>query len=88
MNRDQMRLLPIGFAICLLVLFLSFRWLPAIVLPLVAVGLSALITLGLMAWFGLTLDVVTNIVPLLIVIIGISDSIHLISRHLEETGSR
>lgn len=72
MNRDQLRLLPLGFAIRLVVLLDSFRWWPALVLAIAAVGFAALVCVGLMAWVGATLDVITNIVPLLIVIIGVS----------------
>lgn len=84
MRSDQLRLLPIGFGLCLLILYLAFRWPPAIAFPLLTVAFAALGIVGAMAWLGVALDVVNNIVPLLVVIIGISDSIHLISRYGEE----
>lgn len=84
MSADQTRLLPIGFALCLVILGVAFRWVFAVVFPLLAVGISAALVVGGMAWFGVQINVVNNVVPLLILIIGISDSIHLIGRYGEE----
>lgn len=84
MKDDQGFLLPISFGLCLIVLFLSFRWIPGVVFPLVTVGIAAAMVVGAMGWAGIDFDIINNIVPVLIVIIGISDSIHLISRYIEE----
>lgn len=84
MKSDQARLLPIGFGLCLIILFIAFRWVYAVVFPLLAVGVSVALVVGSMAWLGLQINVVNNVVPLLILIIGISDSIHLIGRYGEE----
>lgn len=84
MRADQTIMLPTAILVCLLILFGAFRWLPAAILPLIAVVLSVIMIVGGMAWVGEPFNVVNNIVPLLVIVIGISDAIHLINRYGEE----
>lgn len=84
MEHDNFRIVPLTLLVCLVLLYVSFRWVPGTVLPVVAVGLSALMVVGAMALLGQTMNVVNNIIPPLLIIIGVSDSIHLIGRYREE----
>ncbi len=84
MRADQARLIPGTLLVCLIALGMAFRWLPGLLLPLVAVTLTALWVLGGMALFGEPLNVINNSLPALLIIIGISDSIHLVGRYREE----
>jgi predicted RND superfamily exporter protein len=84
MKVDQGFLLPLSFALCFVVLLVSFRWVPAVVLPLATVGVAAACLVGGMAWVGEDFNILNNIIPLLVIIIGISDSIHVLSRYGEE----
>ena len=84
MRRDQMVLVPGTLAVSLLLLILAFRWWAGVALPLIKVALTSLWVLGGMALFGVKLNVVTNILPALLIIIGLSDSIHLITRYVQE----
>lgn len=84
MQADQAVLIPMTLLVCALLLWFSFRWWVAVVAPLVTVGVAALVTLGLMGWLGITLTILTNVVPALLIIIGISDSIHVVARYREE----
>ncbi|MFK7985004.1 MAG: RND family transporter [Sandaracinaceae bacterium] len=84
MEHDNFRIVPLTLLVCLVLLYVSFRWVPGMVLPVVAVGLSALMVVGAMAFLGETMNVVNNIIPPLLIIIGVSDSIHLIGRYREE----
>ncbi|MFT6396040.1 MAG: putative RND superfamily exporter protein [Bradymonadia bacterium] len=84
MRADQTIMLPLSLGVCILILFASFRWLPAMVLPTFAVVISAVILVGGMAAFGEPFNIINNIVPLLIIIIGISNTIHLVNRYGEE----
>ena len=81
---DNVRIVPLTLVVCLLVLFLSIRWLPGMVLPLVSVGVSTIITIGAMALFGEPMNVINNILPPLLVIIGVSEAIHVIGRYREQ----
>lgn len=84
MRRDQSILMPASIGVCVLILLMAFRWLPGIILPLIAVGMTAVQLVGGMALVGEKFNILNNIIPLLIIIIGISDSIHIISRYGEE----
>ena len=84
MRKDNMIMVPITLLVCILLLYFAFRWLPGVVLPIGAVGITALIVVGAMAIFGEPMNVLNNIIVPLLIIIGISDSIHLIGRYQEE----
>lgn len=84
MADDNVRIVPLTLLVCLVLLFISFRWVPGTFLPVVAVGLSAIMVIGAMALAGETMNVINNIIPPLLIIIGVSDSIHLIGRYREE----
>jgi len=84
MEHDNLRIVPLTLVVCLVLLYFSFRWLPGTILPVVAVGVSAVIVIGSMAIAGETMNALNNIVPSLLIIIGVCDSIHLIGRYREE----
>ncbi len=81
---DQLILVPLTLVVCLLLLALALRWLPGVVLPIVTVGITAVMVVGGMALVGEPMNILNNIIPTLLIIIGISDSIHLIGRYREE----
>tara|TARA_B100000029_G_scaffold516539_1_gene630683 strand:- start:13622 stop:15925 length:2304 start_codon:yes stop_codon:yes gene_type:complete len=64
-------------------LFFLFRNLSGVLLPFTAVFITVLWVLGLMAILGLTINIVTYIVPTLILIIGVADSIHIMLKFQE-----
>lgn len=84
-EREQIRLFPLAVAALLIALFLLLRQLVDILIPIMTAGLSILWTLGLMAATGVPLNVVTSIVPILLVIVGSTEDIHLLSefRHAQ-----
>jgi len=84
MRSDQLKLVPLTLLVCVFLLFLSFRWLPGVILPIGAVLISTVMAVGGMALAGEPMNVLNNIIPPLLIIIGISDSIHLIGRYREE----
>lgn len=84
MRRDQGVLMPAAIAVCLLILLVAFRWLPALVLPMLSVGAGAVLLVGGMALVGEPFNIINNIVPMMVIIIGISNAIHLLSRYGEE----
>ncbi len=84
MRADNLRLIPITVLVCLLLLLLSFRWLPGVLMPLAAVGVTALIVVGGMGLFGQPMNILNNIIVPLLIIIGISDATHLVQRYRDE----
>ena len=67
--------------ITLLVCLLSFATLRAVALPLLAIGMALLWTLGLMALAGVPLSLSSLMLPPLIFALGSSYSVHLMNRY-------
>lgn len=83
-RNDQIFLVPLTLVVCMILLAIFLRWAAAVVLPIIAVAITALIVVGMMGHAGESLNILNNIIPTLLIIIGISDSIHLIGRYREE----
>ncbi len=87
-QQDQLNLIPISVGVLLVVLLLAFRMLQGVVVPLVTGLVSIVWGLGLMAIFGLPVNVITAIIPSLLIAIGFTEDVHMISEyhHLLESG--
>lgn len=81
MSADQTVLLPAAIGVSLLILLLAFRWLPALILPTIAVAMSAVALVGGMSLVREPLNILNNIIPTLVVLIGISSTIHILNRY-------
>lgn len=87
MSADQAVLLPAALLVSLLILFLAFRWLPALFLPTLAVGMSAVVLVGGMSLVKEPMNILNNIIPTLVVLIGISSTIHILNRYRDNIAS-
>ena len=77
--------LPLAsLALLAAVLVLAFRTGRGIALPLATISLSVLWTLGLAAAFGHALNAVTVLVPPLLVTLGLSYTVHVVSEYYDE----
>ena len=85
---EQGSLFPLAIAALLIALFLLLRQLIDIIIPVLTAGFSILWTLGFMSLAGIPLNIVTSIVPILIIIVGSTEDIHLLSefRHGQKQG--
>ncbi|MCG7984630.1 MAG: MMPL family transporter [Candidatus Thiodiazotropha lotti] len=79
--QDQKMLLPMALLILLLTLILVLRRTNAAMIPLLTASLSIVWTLGGMAAFNIPVNVMTAIVPVILIIIGSTEDIHLISEY-------
>ncbi|MDE0770815.1 MAG: MMPL family transporter [Salibacteraceae bacterium] len=70
-----------SFLFIILFLFFTYRSFTGVVLPLIIVGLSVTWTLGFMSFLGKTLDIVSTVLPSIIMVIGMSDVIHLTTHY-------
>ena len=80
---DAARSMPLIVLALALVLALSFRTVRGVVLPLLAVIVALIWTLGAMAWTGRALTVVTFLVPPTLLIIGVAYSVHIVADYYE-----
>ena len=84
LEQDQVRLMPLAGILYLITLVLAFRSISGSLLPLFAVGQGLIWTFGVMAAFSQPLNIVSNILPCLLLINGVSNSIHVLTRYSEE----
>lgn len=78
---DQMRILPAATLVLLVLLGLSLKSVNAAFLPLLTATISIVMTLAIMASLGVAISVMTSIVPVLLIIIGSTEDIHLLSEY-------
>ncbi len=81
-RHDQYLLLPLSLGVLLLTLTLSLRRLSGALIPLFTAGLSVIWTLGFMAALDIPVNIMTSIVPALIIVIGSTEDIHLLAEYL------
>ena len=65
-------------------LFVTFRNILGLYVPQLTVITSVVFLLGLMSLFHQELNIISNVIPSLLLVYGIADSIHLINRYYEE----
>jgi len=81
LDQDQRRLVTAGLAVFLVVLFLFFRHLGQVVLCLVSVVPAYLCTVSLIGLAGRPVTVMTGFIPIIVLVVGGSDVVHLLSRY-------
>jgi predicted RND superfamily exporter protein len=81
LEADQKLFLGGGFVLFFALLFLFFRH-PGQVVLCVATALPAyLVTIGFMGFAGISITVLTSFIPIIVLVVGVSDSIHLLARY-------
>lgn len=83
MMDDQMRLIPLSALVLVLTLLLMTRSVSGAILPILTAGTSILWTAAFMAYVGIPLNILTIIVPSLIIVIGSTEDIHLLAEYFE-----
>lgn len=84
LKTEQLTFLPITGLIFIIVLSWLFRRTSGVVLPMGSVVLAVLGTVALLVATDRSINIVNNVLPSLIFVIGISDSIHMLTRDAEE----
>lgn len=85
---DNRTFVGLTFILIVLTLYLVFRSMPGIYIPLSVVVLSLVWTVGFFSLMGRKLGPTTEVIPILIMIYCLSDTIHLLSRYSEENRSQ
>ena len=76
---EQATLMPLAVGALLIALFLLLRQMLDILTPLVTAAVSILWTFGLMGWLGIPINVVTSTIPILLIVVGSTEDIHLLA---------
>jgi predicted RND superfamily exporter protein len=78
---DQKLVLPLSVLVLLITLGLIMRRPSAVIIPMMTAGLSIVWTAGLMAALGIPISALTAVAPALIIIVGSTEDIHLITEY-------
>ena len=81
---DIKSLLPVAFLVVALTLYLSFRKINGVILPLVNVGIAVIWTVGCMAMLGVELSLPCTAIPVILVAVGSAYAIHVIHDYYDE----
>lgn len=81
LDADQRLLVGLGLLLFLTTLFLFFRHVGQVVLCLVSVLPAYLCTVGLIGLAGKPLTVLTGFIPIIVLVVGGSDIVHLLTRY-------
>src|SRR5581483_10098343 len=84
MRRDLGRFTPWALGVVVLVLGLSFRTKRGVLLPLLAVLVALLWTLGILVLAGRAITIGTFVLPPLLLVVGSSYAIHVMARYYEQ----
>ena len=80
-HHDGYVIVSLAFGTLILILLISLRRPSAAVVPALTAGLSVLWTLGAMAVLNVPISVMTAVVPVLLIVIGSTEDVHLLSEY-------
>lgn len=82
---DQVRLIPFVALFLVILLLLMTKHPLGMLYPLLIIFLAIIWTVGYMSLMGHGINVVNNTIIILILVIGIADSVHIYTRYVEES---
>ena len=85
-RHDFLRLTPVTLAIIAVLLVVLFRSIHCLLLPLACVSLAMVWTFGCMAWSGVSVSMLTIIVPVVLIAVGTAYCLHICSEYLNQAG--
>jgi len=84
-QRDQSLFMPLMLLLIIAIIYFMFRRFSLLALPVVVVLLTVIWTYGFLVLLGYEINVITSIIPPLLMAVAIADSMHLIADYLHET---
>lgn len=87
LDRNTAKILPLMIGIIAIILLWVFRSWAATAAALVTVGIAVLWTFGLMGWLGWQRNSFTQALAPLVLVIGVCDAVHLLSRYLAQAAA-
>jgi hypothetical protein len=81
---DQWVFVPAIALLIVLTLYVSFRSVWCVLVPMLAVLASLVWVLGFLVLCGRAVEIITNVLPPLILVIALADSIHILEHYREE----
>jgi len=87
-TRDSTLFMSLCYVLVIGVLILLFRRLGPVIVALAVVLVTMLVVMGLYGAAGLDVNMITMVLPTIVVIVGVADSIHVLFHVAEERGTR
>ncbi|MFO7815679.1 MAG: MMPL family transporter [Halanaerobiales bacterium] len=84
MKRDIRHLFPFVIAAIIAILYISFRKINGVILPISTVLISVIWSLGIQKLLGKSLSIISTVLPVLLVSVGSAYAIHIVARYYEE----
>ena len=81
--KDMRKMVPLALVVIAILLYVIFRTLRGVLLPLLVMLGGIVWTFGTMAWFGVPLYVISTMMPVILVAVGVGDGIHILSRYYD-----
>jgi uncharacterized protein len=78
---QKVGLVPVAALVMMLVLWVTFRNVPAALVPLPGVAATLLFVFGLMGWSGVPIYLTIAVMPVLLTAIGVTNDIYLFNRY-------
>lgn len=84
LQKEFILFISLAFLVIVIFLWLSFKSIYGVVVPVIIVLISILWTLGIMNLCGKSIDIMSTMLPTMIFIAGMSDVVHFFSKYFEE----
>jgi len=81
MNKDLSTLLPVSVLIAIALLYWMFRNWRCVVAPIAVVSIAVIWTFGIMSIAKIPLNVLTSVIPLILLPVGLAGSLHIIKSY-------
>jgi len=75
---DGQTIVPLMYAVVLLITFITLRSLLATIISLVIIGLATSATLGIAGWLGFYFTSISSVVPTIVLTLAVADSVHIL----------
>ena len=85
---DQLVTTPLALLVILVLLYASFRSLREVLASLITIALAIVWTRGAMGLLGYSEQMLTSVTPVIVMIISISDTVHIVSHYKERLAER
>jgi predicted RND superfamily exporter protein len=83
-KREVFLFIGLALAICITILFIFLRSVKSVIAPVLIVLISVIWSMGMLAMFDYKITILTGMIPPLIIIIGISNSIYMLNKFHHE----
>jgi len=81
---DQIVFTPIAILLIVVALWLAFRCIHGVAMPVIAISCAAIWTAGIYPWFGRPVDMVASTIPATLLVYGAVDPIFVLRRYLDK----